>query len=49
MAWSPHDPTLLLSSAKDNRTVCWDVLTADVLCELPASTNWNFDVQVRRE
>lgn len=45
MAWSDHDPTLLLSSAKDNRTICWDVNTADILCELPASSNWNFDVQ----
>ena len=44
ISWSPHDPSLLLSSAKDNRTVCWDVHTADVLCELPTSSNWNYDV-----
>jgi len=48
MAWSPHDPSLLLSSAKDNRTICWDVHSTDIMCELPTRTgNWNFDVQVR--
>jgi protein transport protein SEC31 len=46
MAWSPHDSSLLLSSGKDNRTICWDVQSGDIVCEL-ASANWNFDVQVR--
>ena len=47
MAWSPHDPSLLMSCAKDNRTICWDVHSTDMLCELPAHPgNWNFDVQV---
>ncbi|KAJ9529449.1 hypothetical protein QJQ45_013699 [Haematococcus lacustris] len=45
MAWSPHDSSLLLSSAKDNRNICWDVHSTDILCELPPSNNWNFDVQ----
>ena len=27
MSWCPQDPTLLLSSGKDNRTICWDVTT----------------------
>lgn len=45
MAWSPHDASLLLSSAKDNRTICWDVHSADIVCELPAGSNWDFDVQ----
>jgi protein transport protein SEC31 len=44
MAWSSHDSTLLLSSGKDNRTICWDVHTAETVCEL-VTTNWNFDVQ----
>ena len=30
------------SCGKDNRTLCWDT---EVLAELPASSNWNFDVQ----
>jgi protein transport protein SEC31 len=45
MAWCPSDSSLLLSCAKDNRTLCWDTLSGQVLCELPASGNWNFDVQ----
>eukprot|EP00983_Pelagomonas_calceolata_P110167 1159640-Pelagomonas_calceolata.AAC.3 len=48
MAWSPHDPSLLLSCAKDNRTICWDVHSTDMLCELPSHPGaWNFDVQAR--
>lgn len=46
MAWSPHDSSLLLSSGKDNRTICWDVHSGDIVCETSGS-NWNFDVQVR--
>jgi protein transport protein SEC31 len=48
MSWCPQDHSLLLSCSKDNRTICWDVATTDVVCELPSSGNWNFDVQVRR-
>ncbi|EFJ51095.1 hypothetical protein VOLCADRAFT_120559 [Volvox carteri f. nagariensis] len=44
LAWSPHDSSLLLSSGKDNRTICWDVQSGDIVCEL-SSANWNFDVQ----
>lgn len=48
MAWSPHDPSLLLSAGKDARTICWDVSSAggDIVCEYPASNpaNWAFDV-----
>ncbi|KXZ53102.1 hypothetical protein GPECTOR_8g92 [Gonium pectorale] len=44
MAWSPHDSSLLLSSGKDNRTICWDVHSGDVVCEL-SGAHWNFDVQ----
>lgn len=45
MSWCPHDSSLLLSSGKDNRTICWEVTAADSLCELPPGSNWNFDVQ----
>ncbi|PPD84111.1 hypothetical protein GOBAR_DD18969 [Gossypium barbadense] len=34
----------LLTCAKDNRTICWDTVTGEIVCELPAGTNWNFDV-----
>ena len=45
MAWSQADPGLLLTCGKDNRTLCWDTVVGEVLAELPASSNWNFDVQ----
>jgi protein transport protein SEC31 len=45
-AWCQADPSLLLSSAKDNRTVCWAVASAEVVTELPPANNWNFEVQV---
>ncbi|XP_062115563.1 protein transport protein SEC31 homolog B [Humulus lupulus] len=44
MSWCPNDSSYLLTCAKDNRTICWDTVTAEIVCELPASTNWNFDV-----
>jgi WD40 repeat protein len=45
MAWCPMDSSLLLTCAKDNSTFCWDTFSGEVLYELPASNNWNFDVQ----
>ncbi|MCO5588868.1 hypothetical protein L7F22_042828 [Adiantum nelumboides] len=45
MAWCPIDSALLLSSAKDYRTVCWDTSSGEIVCELPVSSNWNFDLQ----
>ncbi|CAM6099177.1 unnamed protein product [Calypogeia fissa] len=45
MAWCPMDSSLLLTCAKDNLTLCWDTFSGEVLYELPASNNWNFDVQ----
>ena len=45
LSWSPFDSSLLLTSGKDNRTLCLSPLTGAVTCELPPSANWNFDVQ----
>ena len=45
LAWSTLDHSLLLSSGKDNRTVCWDTYTGEILCELPSGSNWNFDLK----
>lgn len=45
MAWCESDSSLLLSCAKDNRTYCWDTNSGEVVAEVPASANWNFDVQ----
>ncbi|XP_047315605.1 protein transport protein SEC31 homolog B-like [Impatiens glandulifera] len=44
MSWCPSDSSYLLSCAKDNRTICWDVVSGEIVSELPAGTNWNFDV-----
>ena len=44
-SWCPHDSNLLLSSGNDSRTICWDVSTGDMVCELPSTTRPTFDVQ----
>ncbi|XP_051146366.1 protein transport protein SEC31 homolog B [Andrographis paniculata] len=44
MSWCPIDSSYLLTCAKDNRTICWDTLSGEIVAELPAGTNWNFDV-----
>ncbi|KAJ8565513.1 hypothetical protein K7X08_008089 [Anisodus acutangulus] len=44
MSWCPLDSSYLLTCAKDNRTICWDVVSGEIVYELPAGTNWNFDV-----
>ena len=43
-SWCPFDPNLLISSAKDNRTLVWDPDTAECLSELPSASNWAFHV-----
>ncbi|XP_051785625.1 protein transport protein Sec31A isoform X11 [Erpetoichthys calabaricus] len=45
IAWSLADPELLLSCGKDNRILCWNPNTGEVLYELPTSTQWCFDIQ----
>ncbi|CAI9102929.1 OLC1v1001324C2 [Oldenlandia corymbosa var. corymbosa] len=44
MSWCPIDSSYVLTCAKDNRTICWDVTSGEIVAELPAGTNWNFDV-----
>ncbi|XP_057976811.1 protein transport protein SEC31 homolog B [Malania oleifera] len=44
MSWCPTDSSYLLTCAKDNRTICWDTVSGEIACELPAGTNWNFDI-----
>ncbi|KAF7836110.1 protein transport protein SEC31-like protein B-like [Senna tora] len=44
MSWCPIDSCYLLSCAKDSRTICWNTSSGEIVCELPAGTNWNFDV-----
>ncbi|XP_045922480.1 protein transport protein Sec31A isoform X2 [Micropterus dolomieu] len=45
IAWSLADPELLLSCGKDSRILCWNPNTAEVLYELPISSQWCFDIQ----
>jgi protein transport protein SEC31 len=45
IAWCPKDADLLLSCGKDNRTLCWNPGTGEFVGELPAASNWCFDVQ----
>ncbi|XP_078070698.1 protein transport protein Sec31A isoform X2 [Mustelus asterias] len=45
IAWSLADPELLLSCGKDNRMLCWNPNTAEVVYELPTTTQWCFDIQ----
>ncbi|XP_062926773.1 protein transport protein Sec31A isoform X1 [Mobula hypostoma] len=45
ISWCQADAELLLSSAKDNRILCWNPNSGEVVYELPTSTQWCFDVQ----
>ncbi|XP_037548482.1 protein transport protein Sec31A [Nematolebias whitei] len=45
IAWSLADSDLLLSCGKDSRILCWNPNTAEVLYELPTSSQWCFDIQ----
>ncbi|XP_056627317.1 protein transport protein Sec31A [Triplophysa dalaica] len=45
ISWSQADPELLLSSGKDNRILCWNPNTSEVIYELPTANQWCFDVQ----
>ncbi|KAJ1938539.1 protein transport protein S31, partial [Linderina macrospora] len=45
LSWCRKDSGLLLSSGKDNRTVCWNPLNGEIIGELPPSSNWVYDVQ----
>ena len=30
MSWCPSDSSYLLTCAKDNRTICWDIVSGEV-------------------
>lgn len=45
ISWCPKDSDLLLSCGKDNRTLCWNPKTTEVIGEFPVSNNWSFNVQ----
>ncbi|KAK6504744.1 protein transport protein S31 [Arthrobotrys musiformis] len=43
--WCKHDPNILLSSGKDNRTICWNPNSGEMLGEFPMGTNWMFQTR----
>ncbi|XP_036079197.1 protein transport protein Sec31B isoform X3 [Rousettus aegyptiacus] len=45
VSWSQADAELLLSSAKDNQVLCWDLASSEVVYKLPTQSSWCFDVQ----
>ncbi|KNC71287.1 hypothetical protein SARC_16176, partial [Sphaeroforma arctica JP610] len=48
MAWCPKDGDMLLSTAKDNRSIVWNPNSAqgqEIVTELPPCSNWRFDAQ----
>lgn len=45
LAWCGQDSDLLLSCGKDNRSICWNPHTAQVVGEFPIVTNWTFQTR----
>nr|XP_035920976.1 protein transport protein Sec31B isoform X1 [Halichoerus grypus] len=45
VSWSQADAELLLSSAKDNQILCWNLGSNEVVYKLPTQSSWCFDVQ----
>ncbi|KAG8099207.1 hypothetical protein GUJ93_ZPchr0013g34800 [Zizania palustris] len=49
MSWCPYDSSFLLTCSKDNRTICWDTVSGEIMSELPTSSNGNFDIHWYRK
>jgi protein transport protein SEC31 len=45
LSWSIHDPDLLLSCGKDNRTICWNPKTGERYGDFAAGSNWAFQTE----
>lgn len=45
LSWCMQDTDLLLSSGKDNRTICWNPQTGEMLGEFPVVTNWTYQTR----
>lgn len=45
LSWCQQDSDLLLSCGKDNRTLCWNPQTGELLGEFPEATNWTFETR----
>ncbi|KIK00412.1 hypothetical protein K443DRAFT_679209 [Laccaria amethystina LaAM-08-1] len=44
LSWCRQDADLLLSCGKDNRALCWNPQTSEIIGELPSADNWAFQV-----
>ncbi|KAF5344633.1 hypothetical protein D9756_011231 [Leucocoprinus leucothites] len=44
LSWCKQDADLLLSCGKDNRALCWNPQTSEIIGELPSHDNWAFQV-----
>ncbi|KAF9486167.1 hypothetical protein BDN70DRAFT_846626 [Pholiota conissans] len=44
LSWCKKDADLLLSCGKDNRALCWNPQTSEVIGQLPSADNWAFQV-----
>ncbi|GJJ10681.1 hypothetical protein Clacol_004908 [Clathrus columnatus] len=44
LAWCKQDSDLLLSCGKDNRVLCWNPQSGEVIGEIPPANNWAFQV-----
>ncbi|GAB2226254.1 hypothetical protein Droror1_Dr00022055 [Drosera rotundifolia] len=49
LSWCPIDSSFLVSSGKDNRTICWDTNSGEMVCELPTGSNLSFDIHWYRK
>ncbi|OAX38742.1 hypothetical protein K503DRAFT_137102 [Rhizopogon vinicolor AM-OR11-026] len=45
LSWCKQDADLLLSCGKDNRALCWNPQTSEIIGELPSAGNWGFQVE----
>lgn len=45
LSWCQQDNDLLLSCGTDNRNICWNPQTGEVLGEFPVVTNWTFQTR----
>lgn len=45
VAWSQHDPSILVSTGHDRRTILWDMPEGDMRGELPLHPGPGFDIR----
>ncbi|KAI0088959.1 hypothetical protein BDY19DRAFT_947002 [Irpex rosettiformis] len=44
LSWCKQDADLLLSCGKDNRALCWNPQTSEIIAELAPADNWAFQI-----